>query len=82
LTGAALSAALALLLSGCGYDYLQHSDRVAYSAGDAVAANLEAETINPSKRSMYDTAGLGRNGPVVPSAASGSTSAAPVASPH
>ncbi len=46
------------LLSGCAYDYLQHTDRIAYSAGDAVHANLEAETVNPSKRSMYDVSGL------------------------
>jgi hypothetical protein len=55
-------ATLALLLSGCSYDYLQHTDRVAYSAGDAVKANLESETINPSKRSMYNTKGLGKTG--------------------
>ena len=54
--------ALASLLSGCSYDYLQHTDRVAYSAGDAVRANLESETINPSKRSMYNTGGLGKTG--------------------
>ena len=58
----AATAALALALSGCAYDYLQHTDRVAYSAGDAVKANLEAETINPSKASMYNTSGLGKNG--------------------
>jgi hypothetical protein len=62
---AALSVPLALPLGGCSYDYLQHTDRVAYSAGDAVKANLESETINPSKRSMYVTAGLGKNGVVV-----------------
>ncbi len=55
-------AALALAVSGCAYDYLQHTDRVAYSAGDAVKANLERETIDPSKQSMYKTKGLGRNG--------------------
>ena len=64
--GAALAAILALL-SGCAYDYLQHTDRVAYSAGDAVKANLERETINPSKGSMYVTSGLGKNGTVIPS---------------
>ena len=62
--GAAL-AGLALALSGCAYDYLQHSDRVAYSAGDAVRANLERETINPSKKSMYKTKGLGGDGVVI-----------------
>jgi hypothetical protein len=85
--------ALALALSGCSYDYLQHTDRVAYSAGDAVKANLESETINPSKRSMYYTNGLGMNGVVggsptpnsspktgaPPRAAPASTSAAPSA---
>ena len=65
-------AALALLLNGCSYDYLQHTDRVAYSAGDAVYANLEAETINPSKRSMYYTKGLGKNGSVIPKASTSS----------
>ena len=62
----AVTAALALALSGCAYDYLQHTDRVGYSAGDAVHANLEGETINPSKRSMYDKSGLGKNGNVIP----------------
>jgi hypothetical protein len=62
---AALAATLAGLLSGCSYDYLQHTDRVAYSTGNAVRANLERETINPSRRSMYSTKGLGRNGSVI-----------------
>jgi hypothetical protein len=62
LLAATLSFAMALPLGGCGYDYLQHTDRIAYSTGDAVKANLEAETINPSKRSMYVTSGLGKNG--------------------
>lgn len=55
---------LALTLAGCAYDYLQRSDRVAYSAGDAVKANLERETTSPSKKSMYSTGGLGKNGVV------------------
>jgi len=55
----------ALLLGGCTYDYLQRTDRVGYSAGDAVRANLERETMNPTRRSMYDTRGLGKNGDVV-----------------
>lgn len=63
---AALSVSLALPLGGCTYDYLQHTDRVAYKAGDAVNANLESETMNPSKRSMYVTSGLGKNGVVPP----------------
>lgn len=62
----AASAALALLLGGCTYDYLQHTDRVGYSAGDAVKANLEGQTINPSRKSMDNTKGLGKNGHVVP----------------
>lgn len=66
------AAAVALLLSACAYDYLQHSDRVAYSAGDAVKANLEAETINPARGSADDVSGLGRNGPVTSPSASGS----------
>jgi hypothetical protein len=57
-----LAGAVALTVSGCTYDYLQHSDRVGYSAGDAVKANLEGQTTNPSKRSMYSTAGIGKNG--------------------
>lgn len=68
----ALAAAATLALAGCAYDYLQHSDRVGYSAGDAVKANLAQETTNPSKRSMYSTWGLGRNGDVTPDSASAS----------
>lgn len=66
LLGGAGLAALLAPLQGCAYDYLQHTDRVAYSAGDAVRANLERETTSPSKGSMYVTSGLGRNGPVIP----------------
>lgn len=61
---AALAATLSLFLSGCTYDYLQRTDRVAYSTGDAVKANLERETMDPSKGSMYVTSGLGKNGNV------------------
>ncbi len=61
----AVAAAIALLLSGCTYDYMQRSDRVAYSAGNAVKANLERETTDPSKDSMYVTKGLGKDGIVV-----------------
>ena len=64
-----LAAPLGLALCGCTYDYLQHTDRIAYSAGDAVKANLEAETINPSKASMWVTTGLGKNGDVMPTTA-------------
>jgi hypothetical protein len=58
---------LGLLLSACAYDYLQRSDRIAYSAGDAVKANLEGETINPSSTLMNDKSGLGKDGNVIPS---------------
>ncbi len=58
---AAIAALLALALAGCAYDYLQHSDRVAYSAGDAVKSNIAIQTTNPSKKSMYNTTGLGQD---------------------
>ena len=61
----AAAVAVALALGGCTYDYLQHSDRVAYSAGDAVKANLERETIDPSSESQFKTRGLGRDGVVL-----------------
>lgn len=63
---AVLGATLALALGGCTYDYLQRTDRVAYSAGDAVRANLERETLDPSKGSMKKVSGLGANGRVRP----------------
>ena len=53
-----------LVLAGCTYDYLQRTDRVAYSAGDAVRANREMQTINPNRQSSYSTKGLGQNGQV------------------
>jgi hypothetical protein len=62
----ALTAVLSLSLSGCAYDYMQRTDRVAFHAGNAVHANLEAQTLNPSRKSMKSTAGLGKNGVVVP----------------
>ncbi len=68
LTRVSAGTAMALLLAGCSYDYAQHTDRVAFSAGNAVRANLESETINPTKASQYDTTGLGKNGSVVPPA--------------
>ncbi|HTJ59182.1 MAG TPA: hypothetical protein VL418_16710 [Devosiaceae bacterium] len=70
------AAALTAPLGGCTYDYLQNTDRVGYTAGDAVEANLEAETVNPSKRSTYVTSGLGANGLVIPVAASATSSPA------
>ena len=64
---AKLSAAIALLalLGGCSYDYMQRTDRVGYSAGNAVKANLAQQTTNPMKASMYSTKGLGKNGPIL-----------------
>lgn len=59
---AALALALAVLLGGCSYDYTNHLDRVSYSAGNAVKANLARETADPSKKSMNDTTGLGKDG--------------------
>ncbi len=59
-----MAALSALVLGGCSYDYLQHSDRVAYGAGNAVRANLEGQVINPSAGYMYDVNGLGKNGNV------------------
>ncbi len=56
-------------LAGCTYDYRQRTDRVGYTAGDAVKANLARETTNPAKKSMYSTKGLGKNGAVIGSAA-------------
>jgi len=63
---AILALALATALCGCTYDYLQRSDRVAFSAGNAVRANLEMQTIDPSKNSQYVTRGLGKNGQIQP----------------
>ena len=61
---AGLSAA-AVLLGGCSYyDYFQRTDRVGHSAGDAVKANLEGQTSNPSGDSRYTTKGLGKDGNV------------------
>lgn len=69
--------AAALALSGCAYDYLQRTDKVGYSAGDAVKANLQAQTMNPSKASAYSTGGLGKNGAVEPKSPSGGMDEAP-----
>lgn len=63
--------AAALALSGCAYDYLQRTDRVGYSTGDAVNANLEAQTMNPSKDSAYSTKGIGKDGFVTPKSPTG-----------
>jgi hypothetical protein len=61
-----VAAGLALALGGCTYDYLNHEDRVSYAGGDAVRADIQQATINPEQRRMYSTAGLGRNGIVIP----------------
>jgi hypothetical protein len=61
-----LASSLVLPLGGCAYDYMQRTDRVSYSAGNSVRANLEAQTVNPSKKSMKSKAGLGKDGHVVP----------------
>jgi hypothetical protein len=66
----ALIAATAMTLTACAYDYMQHSDRIAYSTGDAVRANLERETADPSHGDMYDLDGLGANGAVIATEAS------------
>ena len=67
LIGAAAAILVASLIAGCArYDYLQHTDRISYHAGNAVHANLERETIDPSNGLMYDTSGLGKNGSVLP----------------
>lgn len=63
LRAGALAAVLAL--AGCTYDYLQHTDKVGYSAGDAVKANLEQQTMNPAGKARYNTGGLGSTGNVV-----------------
>ena len=59
-------------LAGCAYDYTQHTDRVSFRAGNAVKGNLEAETTDPSNRTMYSTRGLGANRNVIPAAPAGS----------
>ena len=66
---AAIALPIALLLGGCAYDYMQRSDKIAYSYGDAVKANLEAQTTDPSKKSSSSTKGLGKDGDVTSGAA-------------
>lgn len=63
---AVMAASLCLPLGGCAYDYMQRSDRIAYSAGNAVKANLERETDDPARKSGTSTKGLGKNGLVIP----------------
>jgi len=72
-----LAGTAALALSGCAYDYLQRSDKVGYSAGDAVKANMAAQTIDPAKGSTNSTTGLGKNGYVAPTSPNGGMEEAP-----
>jgi hypothetical protein len=51
---------LTLFVGGCAYDYLQHTDKIAYNSGDAVRANIEGQTIDPDVSTS--TKGLGKNG--------------------
>jgi|WetSurMetagenome_2_1015567.scaffolds.fasta_scaffold838286_2 hypothetical protein len=82
LIGTAAVVLAASLTAGCAnYDYLQRTDRISYRAGNAVHANLERETLNPSSDSMYDTSGLGKNGSVLPADPTSSSSAQPPATP-
>lgn len=62
-----IATGVALILSGCTYDYLQRSDKIALSAGDAVNANLEAQTTDPAGDT--NTSGLGKDGNQTSSAA-------------
>lgn len=55
-----------VLLSACSFDYRNRLDRVTLAGGNAVKANLEMQTIDPTKDSQYRTKGLGRNGVVIP----------------
>jgi len=64
----AAMAAIGCVLAGCSYDYRQRTNRVAYSHGDAVRANLERQTVNPSRAASFSTRGLGQNGIIDPEA--------------
>ena len=78
--GLIVSGALAALaLSGCAYDYLQRTDKVGYSAGDAVKSNIAAQTTNPARDSAYSTKGLGKDGYVKAASPDGGMEAAPAA---
>lgn len=72
-----LAGTAVLALGGCTYDYLQRTDKVGYSAGDAVKANLAAQTIDPARDSAYSTKGLGKNGYVEPKSPTGGMEEAP-----
>ncbi len=53
---------LTLVVSACNMVYLSNSDRITQGAGNAVKANLEGQTVNPSSDEQYDVSGLGQNG--------------------
>jgi hypothetical protein len=72
-----LAGAVMAPLGGCTYDYLNRQDRVTFAAGNAVRANLERETADPTDRSRYSVKGLGRNGQQIPKEESATISAAP-----
>ena len=57
---------LSLLLSGCDLTYLTNSDQITPGAGNAVNANIEGQTIDPSSDAQYNVHGLGADGSVVP----------------
>jgi len=59
-------ASLTLMVSACDPTYLANSDRITQGAGNAVKANLEGQTIDPSSDEQYDVTGLGKNGGVLP----------------
>lgn len=77
ISSAAFVAASLLPLAGCSSDYLNHRDRITLAGGNAVRANLERETINPSKASMYRTTRLGSNGNQIPAKQAEATAPAP-----
>lgn len=59
-------ASLTVTLAACTYDQLNRSDRITFAGGNAVRANIERETANPSKPSMFAIGGLGKDGVVIP----------------
>jgi len=62
----AIVASLTLIVSACNPAYLANSDRITEGAGNAVQANLEGQTIDPSSDEQYDVSGLGKDGAVLP----------------
>lgn len=74
-----LAGLLAMAIAGCTLEAMQRSDRIRHGAGDAVAANLESEAVNPMSGAMFNTRGLGANGAVV-GTSDGSTGSTPATS--